>query len=302
MHSPDVLIARVAARQFGVFTFDQAVVCGFTAQTIAYRVKWGRWRRLHRGVYMLIGTDPSFTTHALAATLAAPEAVASFSTAAVLYRVEGFRPGPIEISVPRRRSARLNRATVHRIDLPRCDKTEVSRIPITTPSRTIIDLASDLDADQLEDAVHWFVRKRMVDARKLEERVESMERRGRRGTAKLLKLLRGLTFENVSGSGWENKVRRLLVRSDFKEPVRQFVIADEHGIFVARPDLSYPTHRVYIEYDGAHHMDPKQRARDLERQNQLSALGWRPLVFIDADFKKPPSAIVAKVRRAMRFS
>lgn len=173
---------------------------------------------------------------------------------------------------------------------------------MTTPPRTIIDLASVLEDDPLEDALHCFVRRGLVDPRALEARVEAMPRQGRRGTGRLLKLLRGLKRENVSGSGRENKVRRLLVRSGITAPIRQFIITDEDGNFVARPDLCFPEHRLYIEYDGAGHLDPRQRERDLDRQNLLSALGWRPLVFTGADLKKPPSAIAAKVRRAMRSS
>ena len=300
MLSPDVRIARIAARQHGVITFAQALACGFTPRMVAYRVETGRWRRLHRRVYVLIGTDGGFMTQTLAAVLAAgPETVSSFVSAGVLFQVEGLRPGAVEITVPRGRSARLGSVVVHRVDLPHLDKTKVMGIPVTTPSRTIIDLASVLDDDPLEDALHGFVRRRMVEPRTLEARVERMRGKGRTGAKRLFKLLQGLTIENVSGSGWENKVRRVLVRSGVEEPTRQFTITDEHGNFVARPDLSYPACRVYIEYDGGHHMEPKHRARDLDRQNQLSGLGWRPLTFIDADFKKSPAAIVTKVRRAI---
>lgn len=303
MLSPDVRIARIAVRQHGVFAFDQALSCGFTPDTVAYRLKSGRWRRLHRGVYLLVGVEVSFATRTLAAVLAAGSgAVTSFAAAAVLYQVEDFHPGTIEISVPRRTSPDLKAVVVHRVDLPRLDKTEVTRIPVTTPSRTIIDLASDLEADPLEDALHSFVRRKMIDPPALEARVGAMQRRGRRGAGTLLKLLRGLTSENVSGSGWENKVRRLLVRAGLEEPIRQFMISDEDGNFVARPDLSYPSRRVYIEYDGGRHLDRRRRARDLDRQNLLSALGWRPLIFTEGDFRKPHSAIVAKVRRATATS
>lgn len=191
---------------------------------------------------------------------------------------------------------------MHHTELPRTDVTSIARLPVTTPLRTIMDLAGVLDDDPLEDALHSLVRRRIVDAGALEARLLSMERKGRRGLGRLLNLVRGLTFENVSGSCYENKVKRLLTRAGLPEPVRQFVVTDEHGNFVARPDLSYPAHRVYIEYDGQHHMNPKQRVRDLDRQNDLSAVGWRPLVVIDEDFKKPPSAMVTKVRGALRFS
>lgn len=130
MLSPDVRIARIAARQYGVFTYDQALSCHFTADMIAYRLKVGRWQRLHRGVYLLVGTEVTFTTRVLGAVLAAGEgAVASFATAGALYVVEDFRPGRVEVTVPRRTSPDLRPVFVHRVDLPTSDKAQVQRVP-----------------------------------------------------------------------------------------------------------------------------------------------------------------------------
>ena len=128
-----------------------------------------------------------------------------------------------------------------------------------------------------------------------------MERRGRDGLGVLLRLVRKRTTSNVSGSSWENKVRRAIVRAGLPEPARQFVIRDQRGAFVARVDLAYPEHRLYIEYDGDQHLDPRQRAKDRDRQNRLSAVGFRPLRFVDEDLRSP-AAIVVKVREARRTS
>jgi very-short-patch-repair endonuclease len=105
----------------------------------------------------------------------------------------------------------------------------------------------------------------------------------------------------VPGSGWENKLGRALERDGLPKLIRQHVVRDERGVFVARVDLAYPDKRLYIEFDGSQHADPRQRKTDLDRQNRLSALGWRPLRFIDTDLRTL-TAISSKVRAARRFS
>jgi very-short-patch-repair endonuclease len=303
MLTPDVRIGRIAARQHGVFAWTQALECGLTPKGIEHRLKAGRWRRLRRGVYTLIGAPATFERDVMAAVLAGGSgALATGRTAAALFRLDGVERKVLEIVVPQRRQPRIVGVSVHRSDVPRTDATEIDRIPVTTPARTLIDLARVVHENVLEDALDGAVRRKLVDPRLLEERLEQMTRNGRTGAGVLLRLVRKRTVFNVAGSLWENKVRRVLTRAGLPEPVRQFVITDERGDFVARVDLAYPENRIYIEYDGGQHADPRQRAADLERQNRLTALGWRPLRFIDADFKKPPDAIVAKVSAARRFS
>ena len=46
--------------------------------------------------------------------------------------------------------------------------------------------------------------------------------------------------------------------------------------FVARIDMGWPKWKVGVEYDGIQHWtDPVVRNRDIERQVELEALGWR---------------------------
>ena len=33
-------------------------------------------------------------------------------------------------------------------------------------------------------------------------------------------------------------------------------------------------YRLYVEYDGGHHIDPQQRHQDAQTRNRLGQLGW----------------------------
>src|SRR6266542_4318667 len=56
--SVDVLIARLAASQYGVFGREQAIRSGATKAMIQHRLETGRWERPERNVFRLAGTAP----------------------------------------------------------------------------------------------------------------------------------------------------------------------------------------------------------------------------------------------------
>ena len=71
-----------------------------------------------------------------------------------------------------------------------------------------------------------------------------------------------------------------------------------NGRWIARVDMAWLAEKVIVEYDGAGHLDEKQRRRDAERLNQLQAAGWRVIV-LTADDLRRPEATCALVRRAL---
>jgi very-short-patch-repair endonuclease len=298
MLSPDAKIAKIAARQYGVFTHTQALTCGFTQDMIRRRVESGRWSRLHRGVFAISGSSSSLHRDSLAAAYAGDGWV-SLRTAGVIWEFDSVVAKGIDIVVAGRRAPRLRGVNTHRAGtLERTDVTRKGVIPITSPIRTLVDLASVLDHDDLEDAFDSSLR-RHVTLPALRKRLDR-DRHGISGTVALRRLVESRTANRESGSKYENRVRRALMRAGLPEPVRQFIVRDEQGNFVARPDLSYPDARVYIEYDGGDHATPDQLEADNERQNRLSEQGWLPLRFTKGSFKDPGQRIVARVRKVLR--
>ncbi len=68
-------------------------------------------------------------------------------------------------------------------------------------------------------------------------------------------------------------------------------------MFVARPDIYYPIHRLAIEYDGATHKDSV--AGDNRRQNRLLEAGYRVLRFTAGDVFGNPAGVASLVRRTI---
>lgn len=98
----DAIVARIAARQLGLFLRSQAHESGMTDAMIEYRVRVGRWIVVSPGLYRLAGVPVTWSQRALAACMVSGTgAVVSHRSAAVLWGVSGFRPGPLDITVRR---------------------------------------------------------------------------------------------------------------------------------------------------------------------------------------------------------
>jgi Transcriptional regulator, AbiEi antitoxin/Protein of unknown function (DUF559) len=151
--TPDLRAAEIAARQHGLVTRPQLVRAGFAARSIAHRVETGRLIRLYRGVYAVGHRPPSPHARAMAAVLACgPDAVLSHRSAAALWDLMRW-DRPVEITS---RNARRHRGVlVHRSrTLADADITRHYGIPVTTPARTLADLARVLSPPALTRAVN----------------------------------------------------------------------------------------------------------------------------------------------------
>jgi predicted transcriptional regulator of viral defense system len=159
---PERELAALAAAQYGVAARRQLNALGFDDQAIARRVVSGRLHRLYRGVYAVGHTVLSRNGAYLAAVLACgPHAVLSHRSAAALW---GLRPSDaprIDVTVPRTRGVRTTDAIVAHRPLLAPDPMTHDGVPVTTPGRTLADLALALPRRQLEKAVEAAERLRL---------------------------------------------------------------------------------------------------------------------------------------------
>jgi very-short-patch-repair endonuclease len=78
-------------------------------------------------------------------------------------------------------------------------------------------------------------------------------------------------------------------------------VFNRFGDHVGRIDMGWGDWKVGVEYDGGQHWtDPERRTRDIDRQAELEALGWR-IIRVSADMLRyRPSTIVERTRAALR--
>jgi hypothetical protein len=151
----DRIIAAIAGRQHGVLAAWQLREVGVSPQQIKVRLRNGRLHELHRGVYLVGHPVPPPYALEMAALLACgPTAILSHQTAASLWRlISSPAPGDICVTVAPGRSAARPNLEIHRARIDRRDVRNRHRMPLTSPPRTILDLACICGDDELERLV-----------------------------------------------------------------------------------------------------------------------------------------------------
>ncbi len=145
-------MAALASRQHGVVSRIQLVEIGFEPRAIDRRVEAGRLHPVHRGVYLVGHRAAPPYGREMAAVLACGQgAVASHRSAAHLWALLPYPAGfqRIEITVPDRDPGNKPGIRVH--PTARFDRRDIRTcrgIPVTTPARTLLDLAAGIRVGQ----------------------------------------------------------------------------------------------------------------------------------------------------------
>lgn len=232
--------------------------------------------------------------------LALPGAVVSHRAAAAVWKLPGSDKASLEFTTPRGHRAPCAGVIVHRTtDLATPDVVNVNGIPVTSVTRTLLDLGSVVDEETVEIALDAALCRRMTTIDRLQRRLDALGGRGRRGTATLRKLLEERhDHDGVPESALETKTRRvlrLLRKARLPLPECQYEIAPY------RIDFAYPQYKIAIEAESyERHSGKRAWHRDWARRNHLTSLGWLVLHFTWEDITKRPSYVLAQVTAALK--
>lgn len=276
--SVEEAIGLHASNRHGLVTRTAAVQLGLSTRMIEGRLRTGRWSALGRGVYRVVGVPVTWEQKVLAACLlAGDDSVASHSSAAVLWEMSGMKPAWPEVTVPRgvsaRRAARL--ARVHHSGLLEADDVAVHiSIPVTSPARTVIDLAGRLSPTALVDVVDGAVCRRLVGIDTLRARIGELSP-SRPGLAALRQVLEAWTPGPLPANKVEMRLVRLLLAHGISAPERQHEVRVD-GALVARMDLAWPAAMLAVELQSVRwHATPQHYNADRQRILTLKGLGWQ---------------------------
>jgi hypothetical protein len=280
MNANDAIIDEVTARQHGAAKRAQLLEAGVPPHVVDGRVRRGRLVVVHHGVYRVASQEPTIRTLAVAAGLATartcPADVAiSHVGAAVLWGWPCWDP-PAHLDVSGTAPRRVPGVRVHRVALCDDELTTIDGIPVTTPARTVLDIAGTGTSREVEQALAAAERASR-DARR--QIVALLERRPRHAGSGLLRAL----LEHLAASGrpplfLRSRAEELAVglfrRAGLPEPFANERIA---GYEV---DLVWPEQRVIVEVDGYEfHGTRKAFDRDRSRDSALATAGHHVLRF-----------------------
>ncbi len=303
--SPEVMLAigSIASSQFGLIRRDQAMDLGAASNSIAGLVREGVWTRVAPSVYRVSGSVSSWEQEVMLAALSAGDgAVASHQTAALLWKLGDLDPHPIHVATTRPRWRRRS-FTVHRLtDLAEPHLTQRSGIPVTTPTRTVLDIAAVVPPWTTERVLDAALRGRLTSVEALAELVDDLSRQGKRGVKLVRRLVEARAdWKGITESELEDRFRRLVQAEALPLPLAQFDVRVD-GKFLARVDFAYPEQLVAVELDGyAYHSDQVAFARDRERQNRVLMAGFKLLRYTARDLIHRPEQVAFELREALAF-
>jgi very-short-patch-repair endonuclease len=287
--SAEALIAELAGHQDGVVDRGQLLRAGLGHGVIDRRVTRGSLHVIHRGVYAVGHAVLSRRGRWRAAVLAAgPGAVLSHRSAATLWGIRDRDGRDVDVIAPRDRKRPGIR--LRRIVLPADEVTSHHGIPVTTPARTLLDLAEVLDRHQLERAMNETEYRRLTSPLSLDALLT--RHRGRRGTAALKKIVdQGRLGKTITRSELEEHFLAFLDARELPRPL----VNEPIGPYTV--DTLWPESRLVVELDGrGAHETTRAFEEDRRRDRDLVTKGYRVIRITWRQLHSDGAAIATQLR------
>lgn len=193
----------------------------------------------------------------------------------------------------------------HRLRLGADDVMMLGETRVTTPSRTWLDLCGfrQLTLDDVIIAGEHLVsehersfhpRIAIVTLDALRAYVRAKRRVPGLGRARIALELMAIGADSPQ----ETHIRLMLERAGLPRFQPNCLVVDPWGK-VLWVDLGNARYRVAIEYDGEHHLDPEQQARDRNRNRRTRAAGWVQVILTREDLARGEAHIVRLVIEAL---
>src|SRR3972149_9304318 len=168
---------EVAESQQGYFTSADAKRLGYDYPHQHFHVKQGNWIRVDHGIYRLKKFPTAGHEDLMRWWLwSRKKGVMSHETGAALYELGDLLPSKIHLTVPldfRKRPAKS--LVLHKANLSASEIDKRNDLPVTTPLRTVLDLArSHLDDERLSAVAKDAIKKGLMSRKELLEALARM--------------------------------------------------------------------------------------------------------------------------------
>jgi predicted transcriptional regulator of viral defense system len=289
-------LSQLADRQHGVVARRQLLELGMGSRAIEHGLARDRLHMVHRGVYAV--GHPRLTPRGrwMAAVLAlGPDAALSHRSAGSLWRLLRSGRSMIEVTAARRWS-RLG-IELHRSALPPDEVTTADGIPVTTPNRTLFDLAAVVEPPALERAIERADAQRLTDSLSLATLLTRHPRRP--GAAALRAILEARVAASApTRCELEGRFLAFLAEHGLPRPLVNTGV-EVRGRWL-ECDCVWPSHRLIVELDGrATHDTNAAFERDRARDRLLQAAGSRVVRITWRQLHQEDDRIAADLRKLM---
>ena len=288
-------IAAIAARQRGYLSRRQLRDAGVGRDAVRRRVARGSLIPVHPQVLAVGHLAPTPLRAETAALLAVGRgALVSHLSAAAIWGLLGpGRGAPVHLLVLGGPPARLRGVVAHRARRlgPR-DARIRDGLPLTSPARTLLDLADIVAECTLERALNEAHVLRVIRADELADVVARAH--GRRGAALLRELAEGAGASGPTRSEAERRLRALIRSAELPEPNGNVRL---HGYEL---DCYWPQAGFVVEVDGFDVHSARQAfERDRIRDARLAAAHLEVMRVTWRQMEREPLALIARIAQAL---
>ncbi|MDX6370540.1 MAG: hypothetical protein QOG93_2042 [Gaiellaceae bacterium] len=291
-----MLVALRADQQQGQITIAQLRDCGLGRNAVAVRVRNGSLHRMYLGVYAVGHAGVTREGRFMAAVLACGDrAYLSWFAAGMLLEYLPWEERLPEVTVVATKARTVHGVRVHRArSLHWRDVTHHHGIPVTSPERTLLDLATVLSPDALRSAARRAQAAYQVSVPQLLAVIERSK--GHPGTG----ALRAVVADGSAPTRTklEDRVLDLLDAAGIERPEMNASLRFE-GITII-PDYMWRDRKLAIEADSERwHEHKLVREHDADKQAILEARGWRVLRIDYQQVERRPQQTLARIRAAL---
>lgn len=287
---------RLKRRQHAAAGWEQLLDAGWTPGQIRSRVARREWQRAFQGVYILgdAAVIPLAAESAVLLSLGR-DAALSRHTAAFLWRQITRRPLIIEVTVPRSRVRARSDVRIHLVhSLDAKDVRYRHGLAVTSPARTIIDLATDTSSTVLERITGDSVANRLITE---DDLIAALDRvpSNHPGAARIrARLAEDPEFLLQTRSVAERIAYPLILDAGLPRPaLNEFV----HGCLV---DLHWPEQKLVLEVDSFQfHGSRLAFENDRRRDQILIAAGYTVIRVTWHQLTRTPLQVIATVAQAL---
>lgn len=290
-------MATLARAQHGVVARRQLLALGFSRRQITSGLQRGRLHEVFLGIYVVGARRISRKGRWMAAVLAAGESgLLSHRSAGRLWRILPPADEWIDITNPPGHVVRRKGVVAHESLIALDERDVVDGIPVTSPFRTVFDLAAVLDRRGVERAWHE------AEVRGLRDRVSLpmlLERYpGRRGARNLWALLEAPEPVGFTRNDFEEAFVALVDAHRLRRPRMNGTLSMRGRFFEI--DALWEDERVAVELDSRSvHGTNKNFEGDRQRDRILLAERWRTIHVTWRQLQDEPDEIAADLKMAL---
>lgn len=226
--------------------------------------------------------------------------VASHQSAAMLHGIDLLRsPADDKVWLTRPPGQYRNRCPdgvhLYSAQLPRQHMRTLYGVPVTTATRTVVDLARSMTFMEGVVAMDCALRLGKTTDFGLADALRCCA--GWRGADKARRVAEFSSED--AGSVLESCARVVFAEAGLPAPVLQAAIATSDGIFIGRVDFCWPAYQVIAEADGmAKYEDPMRAREQIMRDIRLRDAGYKVVHFTWRELFGTRERVIARIHAA----